>query len=98
MNTIKFSHDYVKLPASWEGTTARLLSICEIELGKLPAEFIVCDTLYYDDSGVGGNCPLPAKGNFLLLLFFPVSGPMLTTLRRSTPSKKKYYESRVGED
>jgi len=116
MNSLKFSHSYLKLPNQWEGKKATLLFVREIELEKQTEWFKVYDTVVgildgFVDSAkrlINGLTrlvfqfdafrslefiayPLPKKGKYLLLLF-ECEGTVFTTLRRSTPEKKLYYE------
>lgn len=96
MNQIKFSHNYLKLPSNWQGKKATLLFVREIELGKQTETFLDFDTAFVVESD-NQTCfdyyPLPSKGKYLLLLF-ECEGTIFTTLRRSTPQKKVYYELR----
>ena len=94
-NTLKFSHNYLKLPPNWEGKKATLLFVREIELEKQTELFLNYDTEYVypaygREDGMAANYPLPKKGKYLLLLF-ECEGTVFTTLRRSTPEKKRYY-------
>ena len=95
MNTIKFSHPYRKLlQAGAPVTRARLLSVVQVRLQDLTAEFLDYDT-------DGGLYKLPRTGNYLLLTFLkPTKNGALdlfTTLRSDRPGKIDYYLSRVGE-
>jgi len=99
MNQLKFSHNYLKLPPNWEGKKATLLFVREIELEKQRDSFLSYDTRYAYYSPLCGesrsNYSLPKKGKYLLLLF-ECEGTVFTTLRRSTPEKKAYYESEAA--
>jgi hypothetical protein len=94
MTSIKFSHDYDKLPINANGKTALLLDVHTILLEHQTKAFLEFDTRIR-----GGNehYPLPDKGEFLLLLFEVSGGGIFTTLRRSTPEKKAYYYGKRGE-
>jgi hypothetical protein len=92
-NKILFSHSYLKLPPHWEGKKATLLFVREIELGEQTMWFKDYDTKYMLDSLNFEYYDLPDKGKYLLLLF-ECEGTVFTTLRRSTPQKKVYYELR----
>ena len=95
-NTLKFSHNYLKLPTNWQGKKATLLFVREIELEKQMQWFLHYDTQFGVGSLTGDTntfYPLPKKGKYLLLLF-ECEGTLFTTLRRSTPQKKVYYELR----
>ena len=95
MHTIKFSHEYRKLLQGGQPVTrARLLSVTQVRLQDLPAEFLDYDT-------DGGKYKLPRTGNYLLLTFLKPTkaGAMdlFTTLRSDRPGKIDYYLSRIGE-
>lgn len=91
--TIKFSHDYEKLPANWEGENAYLMSIgMPIHLEDQTRAFLEYDTAIMG----GGNYPLPAKGKYLLLLFAMEAGTVFTTIRRWTQEKEAYYRKNLG--
>ena len=99
MKTIKFSHDYFKLPTRWEDGEARLMSVWRIDLEKQDKQMLDEDTAICG----GGNYPLPKKGEFILLFFEPLERNTdliegFTTIRRYTPQKWKYYCDAVGED
>ena len=49
MQQLKFSHNYLKLPPSWEGKKATLLFVREIELEKQTKHFLDFDTIYEED-------------------------------------------------
>jgi len=100
MNTIRFSHSYLKLPPSWEGKKATLLFVREIELERQNEQFLTYDTQYYkievdEDYSHFDLYPLPKKGKYLLLLF-ECEGTVFTTLRRSYGSKMGYYLERLN--
>jgi len=95
MKTIKFSHYYKKLycraginPEEF----ARLLAVIPVNLEDLHPAFFLYDTDM-------GKYSLPKKGKYLLLLFdkHPPGYNLFTTLRRSTPTKEKYYRKSIGE-
>jgi hypothetical protein len=96
MNTIKFSHNYLKLPPNWQGKKATLLFVREIELEKQTSLLIDYDTLYLD-RGESKHYPLPKKGKYLLLLF-ECEGTIFTTLRRSTWQKLNYYNDNIFQE
>ena len=93
MPTIKFSYHFPKLIGE-DGhpiKRARLIEVLDVEISDLSAEFIEYDTAH-------GTYPLPPTGAFLMLLFQkPGSVHLFTTLRRSTPTKRDYYHSQIGE-
>lgn len=95
MHTIKFTHAYRKLLLNGQPITrAKLLSVEQVRLQDLTAEFIDYDT-------DGGKYTLPKTGNYLKLTFLKpcTNGEMhlFTTLRSNRPGKIDYYLSRIGE-
>jgi len=90
MKQIKFSHHYTKLGAQ-PPHIATLLEVIDVQLEDLSIPFLAYDTNY-----IGGKYPLPLKGKYLLLLFL-AKGMLFSTLRRSTPTKRKYYINSIGE-
>jgi len=104
MNKIKFSHDYKKLPAVWEGTHAKLMAVYyEQDMEKLkrsmPA-FIKYDTAYcvtpYFTEPVR-YYPLNFDRGIILFFIHINTGQVFTTIRRHTPKKYAYYKSKIGE-
>lgn len=98
MNTIKFNHDYQKLPLFWDGTQALLVSVTYIEdmdtfKNRYP-QLIVADTKI---RGEEGSYPLAFKEGLLLTYFHYNSHTLFMTIRRYTPAKAIYYDSRVME-
>ena len=98
MNKLKFSHDYTKLPLSWEGTHAILAGIMyvpDMEQFKLRSpEIITADTEFRGESG---NYDLNFREGILLTFIHLTSGKAFTTIRRHTPQKWEYYEGKVKE-
>jgi hypothetical protein len=100
MNQIRFSHFYNKLPRDYQ--YSRLLQVIPIRLSDLSAEFRHYDTTYLD-GGEERQYPLPAKGEYMLLLLQGGSGhgKLWTTIRSQTGKggldKMTYYQSLVGE-
>jgi hypothetical protein len=91
MNKIKFSHKYNKLFTCGNGVAnkVQLLQVLNIQLENLSPYFIFYDT--------DGKYELPKKGNYLMLIFERDNSSIFTTLRRSTPTKEKYYRSKTGK-
>jgi len=88
--TIKFSHDYYKLPARLP-FKAKLIQLIQFDKALLSKEFIEYDTKYKD-----GNYPLP-NGMLLILVFLFDDSIIFTTIRRSNYSKFSYYQNNVGK-
>ena len=109
MIEIKFSHTYVKMPSVfWSGTDSRtwLIGVSDCNLDDLPDEFVNYDTAYSigDNVGYVGYFHLPCGRVLVLTLMTDDSDVykgcniVWTTVRRSTPEKKKYYESAIGQE
>ena len=100
MNTIRFSHFYNKLPRDYQ--YSRLLQVIPIRLSDLSAEFRHYDTTYLD-GGEERQYPLPASGNYMILILQGGSGhgKLWTTIRshkgKDGRDKLGYYKSMVGE-
>ena len=89
--TIKFSHNYKKLNVLGNGSTAKLLTVLDVNLRDLAQPFLDYDT----DNGV---FKLPKSGNYLLLIFKAEKG-IFTTLRSAWPlTKYAYYHNSVGKE
>jgi hypothetical protein len=73
-------------------TRAKLLSVEQVKIQNLTAEFLEYDT-------DGGKYKLPRTGNYLKLTFLKPGQEMhlFTTLRSDRPGKIDYYLSRIGE-
>ena len=105
---INFSHHYAKMiPAvGWE--SSKLLDVLPVRLEDLSLDFILYDTSYLD-GGEEKLYALPAKGNYMILLFQASSGagPIWTTIRSQWSkngglstrhaNKLEYYRSKRGE-
>lgn len=101
---MKFSHRYDKMPKGFENS--RLLDVIPIKLQDLSIEFIVYDTHYSDDELSDGFYPLPAKGDYMILLLrceddFGIDRNIWTTIRsqkgRGGIDKLAYYRKNIGE-
>lgn len=93
MHTIKFTHAYRKLLLNGQPITrAKLLSVEQVRLQDITAEFLEYDT-------DGGLYSLPKTGNYLKLTFLKPGKDfhLFTTLRSDRPGKIDYYLSRIGE-
>ncbi len=92
MRNIKFSHLYTKIRnISKEETVKKikLLHVFEIDFSEIGYDFNDYDT----DRGV---YPLPKRGPCLVLLFRGQGG-IMTTIRRQTPEKTRYYQANIGK-
>jgi len=95
MSQIKFSHPYRKLFLNGKLITrAKLLSVEQVRIQDLTAEFLEYDT-------DAGKYKLPRSGNYLKLTFLKPSTQgetnLFTTLRSDRPGKIDYYLARIGE-
>jgi hypothetical protein len=91
MITIRFSHHYCKRPPGFERSI--LQDAIEIRLEEMSEAFRKYDTRITG----GGHYPLPAQGEYLLLMLLSDGGHLWTTIRRSTPDKLAYYRSHIGD-
>ena len=98
MNKIKFSHEYTKMPVSYNPTF--LMDVLTTTTDQLSKEFISYDTTYMDFKGLIPeikNYMLP-KGKIIILILLSDSTKRLwTTIRRWTPEKEAYYRSIRGQ-
>jgi len=101
MTVIKFSHRYNKMPRDFQ--RSKLLAVLSVKLEDLGADFILYDTAYVDELLRECYYPLPAKGDYMVLLLQAGSGcGQLWTTIRSQKGKKgidkmAYYKGKVGE-
>jgi hypothetical protein len=93
MNKIYFSHDYMKLPAVWDGSHAVLIGVQYIpdmdRFKKQLPQLVRADTMF---RGEDGFYPLNFKEGILLIFFHLNSCELFTTIRRFTKEKFQYYE------
>jgi hypothetical protein len=101
---IKLRHKYDKLPKGFENS--RLLDVILIKLQDLSTDFILYDTHYSDDELGDGYYPLPAKGDYMILLLrceddFGTDRNIWTTIRsqrgRGCIDKLAYYRKNIGQ-
>lgn len=73
-------------------TRAKLLSVEQVKLQDLTAEFLDYDT-------DGGVYQLPKRGDYLRLIFLKPGRDfhLFTTLRTDRPGKIEYYRARIGD-
>ena len=84
MATIRFSHNYTKLPP--DPDPSNLLEVLTVDRSDLHRAFIE-----YDTHIVGGGHYNPPTGKLILLLLQSCGGEVFTTIRRHTSDKHKYY-------
>lgn len=100
MKSIKFSHNYHKLPETWEGSLAVLMAVVPQKMGawkqQSPA-FIDYDTTYKDKAGIENKYPLDFADGLILFFIHLKTGKPFTTIRRDWPAKREYYQGAVGE-
>ncbi len=98
MHTLKFSHDYEKLPLSWDGTQAILIGvqyISDMDRFKLRLpQLITIDTKF---RGEEGSYELDFKEGILLAFFHLNSSRLFTTIRKFKESKYEYYHNEQQE-
>lgn len=99
MKVIEFAHIYNKMPRDFQ--MSRLLDVLPIRLEDLSPEFRHYDTTYLD-GGEEKQYPLPAKGNYMILLLQAGSGHghIWTTIRSQwgkSGNKLEYYRGLIGE-
>lgn len=92
---IKFSHKYYKLHNfDCLSKKLQLLDVVNIKLEDMSKEFLDYDT-------EKGTFPLPKKGDYMMLIFLKDNvyqgTNLMTTLRRRTPEKEKYYRENIGQ-
>jgi len=98
MNKIKFSHEYTKMPVSYN--PAFLMEVLSTTTEDLSKEFVSYDTTYMDFDGLIPeikNYPLPKGKILVLLLLSDATKRLWTTIRRWTPEKEAYYRRMRGE-
>lgn len=97
MHTIRFSHDYEKLPIVWKETQAILWAVVYVpDMDKLKnrlPQFMNEDTKI---RGKDEHFPIDFKEGLVLFLTHINTGRTFTTIRRSTPDKRAYYEKEAG--
>ena len=96
MHTIKFSHNYFKMPAAYQDSI--LAQVVVFEESEISDSFREYDTSYkYSPLCKIGHYPLP-KGKVLLLLLIANRGAgwLWSTIRRWTPEKERYYKDNIG--
>lgn len=88
---IKFSRKFAKIRGV---TRAKLVAVLDVKIEELPLAFLEYDT----DGGMYDR--LPKKGEFLMLMFTKGDSRenLFTTLRRSTPEKRRYYRNQIARE
>lgn len=102
MKTIGFSHRYLKMKDGFEQST--LLDVLPVRLENLSIRFLEYDTVYIDENGNHEHYPLPAKGDYMILVLqnhtIDYDGVMWTTIRSQwgkSGNKLEYYQGAIGE-
>jgi len=97
LKTLKFSHDYEKLPPNWDGTQAVLVGILYIpDLEQFKNSF---PQLFLTDvkfRGEEGEYQFDFNEGILLTFYHLNSNIFFTTIRRYTEDKYRYYESSLS--
>jgi hypothetical protein len=97
MKTIKFSHDYFKLPLNWQGSTAILVGVYQEQIKNINLfypRFLVYDTMF---KGEKGHYDLNFQDAIILSFIHVRTGIPFTTVRRFDQEKLNYYMSSLGE-
>src|SRR3990167_690539 len=103
MNTIKFSHKYLKMPINIKTRKTILIGVSLIHFKQLSEKFIMYDTSYesYNTLFESSTMYVLPKTQLLLLTLFTENEQIpkvWTTLRRFTPQKHDYYNKLIGQD
>jgi len=97
VKTLKFSHDYEKLPLNWNGTQAQLMAVTPVSIDalkkRMPA-FIDYDTKF---RGKEGSYPLYFESGLILFFIHLNTGKPFTTIRRNYKQKFEYYQNAIDE-
>jgi len=105
METIKFSHEYFKMPEVFFDKGKQntyLIGVSFANIKDLPEEFVEWDTLYEENNELK-HYELP-KGKVMVLLLFTVKPnpdgrkTLWTTIRRWTPDKEDFYSNLIGKE
>lgn len=96
--SLKFSHDYEKLPIIWQGTNAILLSVLYVpDLDYFTRKFpglIKMDTKFRNEDG---SYILDFKQAIILVLWHVKSSTLFTTIRKYDDEKMKHYEMNIEQ-
>ena len=71
-------------------TQAKLLEAIQVRLEDLSPVFLAYDT-------DNGKYKLPVQGLYIMLIFEKKNSNIFTTIRRFTPQKYEYYQSKRGK-
>jgi hypothetical protein len=101
MNEIKFSHNYPKIWGQKEATLI-LIRVLDAKAVQNNKDLLEYDTRYdlpdyspdFFDELV--YYPLPKTGKLIQLIFIGDKDIPFCTIRRHTPEKEKYYDSKLG--
>ena len=102
MQTIKFSHEYYKMPQFINEKTSStiIIGVEKQRIEKIDSTFLHYDTVFNIRGGVEEYFPLPKKGDVLIIFLFSFNlgeRHIWTTIRRWTPRKEAYYKDLIGQ-
>lgn len=100
MKTIKFSHNYTKMPYGTKtGDKFTVLEVLVIDnIMSFHGSFLRYDTQYIkEDGNIGFYGDLPSGKVLLIFLHNSYSG-LFTTIRRWTQDKENYYKDLIGQE
>lgn len=103
LRLIKFSHDYMKLPAGWIGKQARLIDAIPTSIKRLKEtclDFLAYDTRYRynpEHKEEPGHYPLHFETGLVLLFYHIQTKTIFTTIRPFNPEKYAYYTALRGK-
>ncbi|MCX8000481.1 MAG: hypothetical protein N3A69_16270 [Leptospiraceae bacterium] len=94
-STIKFSHDYKKLPHIL--ISILLLDILKVNLEDLSQAFLDYHTSYLENQ-TKQNQASKSREYLLILPYQKETNQLFTTLQRYEPQKYEYYKSEIGQN
>jgi hypothetical protein len=97
LHEIRFSHQYLKFGAYELPANGKILQVFKVNYKELSREFINYDTRYYDKPSESfKNYPLADTDHIFILIEIGAS-KLVTTMRRWTPEKWRYYKNLEGK-
>jgi len=100
MKTLKFDHDYAKIPDKISAHNVRLLAAIRVHRDELSQQFIEYDTMYFTKHGHVKHYDLSTDKTFLMLILGSTAlaqTPIWTTLRRDTKENRDKWLPEVGK-